>query len=117
MWMQDRVYSMLGLAIKAGKLASGEETCEKIIRSGKAKAILVCRDASDNTKKKFKDMATFRTIPIRLYGEKQGMGQAIGKGSRAVVVVLEDHFAKKILELLEGQRVSGGEAFDESTSL
>lgn len=54
--MNDKVISLLGLAERAGKIASGEFAAEKAVKTGKARLIIVAEDASDNTKKKFSDM-------------------------------------------------------------
>ena len=51
--MNDKVISLLGLAERAGKIASGEFAAEKAVKTGKARLIIVAEDASDNTKKKF----------------------------------------------------------------
>ena len=56
---QDRVLSLIGLATKAGKCASGEFMTENETKSGKAALVIVAEDASDNTKKKFRDMCKF----------------------------------------------------------
>lgn len=50
--MDFKIYAFIGLAAKAGKVLSGEEGCEKCLKSDTVKLILVARDASDNTKKK-----------------------------------------------------------------
>ena len=47
---QDRVLSLVGLATKAGKTASGEFMTESVTKSGKAALVIVAKDASDNTK-------------------------------------------------------------------
>lgn len=48
---QDRVLSLIGLATKAGKCASGEFMTENETKSGKAALVIVAEDASDNTKR------------------------------------------------------------------
>lgn len=68
--MVDRIYSFLGLATKAGKELSGEETCERALKSGKVYLVIVSADASDNTKKKFNDMCSYRSVQIRFFGSK-----------------------------------------------
>ena len=50
---QDRIYSMLGLAMKAGKVVSGEFAVDKSIKDGSAWLVIIASDASDNTTKKF----------------------------------------------------------------
>ena len=47
---------MLSIAKKAGKVASGEFMTENAVKSGGAALVIVAEDASDNTKKKFKNM-------------------------------------------------------------
>ena len=56
---QDRVLSMIGLAQKAGKVASGEFATEKAVKTKKASVVVVASDASDNTKKMFSDMCKY----------------------------------------------------------
>ena len=56
---QNKVLSMLGLATKAGKISSGEFSTEKEIKTGYAALVIVAEDASDNTKKKFKNYNNF----------------------------------------------------------
>ena len=56
---QDKVLSMLGLSAKAGNVASGEFSTEKEVKEGKAHLVIVAGDASDNTKKHFRDICSF----------------------------------------------------------
>ena len=48
-----RALSMIGLAQKAGKVASGEFSTEKAVKEHKAYMVIVADDSSDNTKKNF----------------------------------------------------------------
>lgn len=48
---RDKVLSLIGLAMKAGKCVSGETMTESETKSGKAKFVIVAGDASENTKK------------------------------------------------------------------
>ena len=47
---------MLGLATRSGNLVSGEFMTEKAVKGRKAFLVIVSREASDNTKKKFTNM-------------------------------------------------------------
>lgn len=67
--MNDKVISLLGLAERAGKIASGEFAAEKAVKTGKARLIIVAEDASDNTKKKFSDMCKYYQVPCMLLAE------------------------------------------------
>ena len=98
---QDRVLSLIGLATKAGKCASGEFMTENETKSGKAALVIVAEDASDNTKKKFRDMCKFYEVPIYFYGDKDTLGHAMGKEFRASLAILDEGFAKGIRKQLE----------------
>lgn len=114
---ENKVYSMLGLAVKAGKLVSGDGICEKYIRSGKGRLAIIAQDASLNTKKKYSDMCKFKGIKFRSFGQKELIGKSVGKLERAVLVLTDENFVKKILELIDAldfKEISGGEAFDQS---
>ena len=92
----DKVLSMLGLAAKAGTIASGEFSTEKSVKEGKAFLVIVAEDASDNTKKHFRDMTTFYEVPMYVYATKELLGHAIGKEFRASLAVNSENFANNI---------------------
>jgi len=66
-----------------------------------AELVIVAEDASDNTKKKFKNMCNFYEVPIYFYGDKDTLGHAMGKEFRAMVAVTDAGFAKGIVKHLE----------------
>ena len=92
----DRVISLLGLAAKAGLLASGEFACEKAVKAGSARLLVVAADSSENTKKKFEDMCRFYPTPLLFYSDREKIGQGIGKEYRACAAVLDAGFAAAI---------------------
>lgn len=75
----DRVLSMLGIAAKAGSVASGEFSTEKAVKEGRAYLVIVAQDASDNTKKMFRNMTDFYQVPMYEYSDKEMLGHFIGK--------------------------------------
>lgn len=93
---QSKVLSLISLATKAGKTASGEFCTEKEVKTGRAALVIVADDASDNTKKKFKNMCEFYEVPIYFYKDKDTLGHAMGKEFRASLAVLDEGFAKGI---------------------
>ncbi|HJC44436.1 MAG TPA: ribosomal L7Ae/L30e/S12e/Gadd45 family protein, partial [Candidatus Mediterraneibacter gallistercoris] len=80
---RDKVLSLIGLAMKAGRCASGEMMTESETKSGRARLVIIASDASENTKKKFRDMCKFYKVPIYIYGDKDTLGHAMGKEFRA----------------------------------
>lgn len=91
---QDKVLSLISLATKAGKTASGEFSTEKQVKSGRAAAVIVAKDASENTKKKFRNMCEFYKVPIYFYSDKVSLGHVMGKETRASLAVLDQGFAE-----------------------
>lgn len=97
----DRILSMLGLAMRAGKVVSGEFSVEKRIQKREAWLVLVASDASDNTKKLFRNKCDFYHIPCYIYAGKEALGHAIGKGARASIAILDKGFAEVIQKRLK----------------
>ena len=98
---QNKAISMIGLATKAGKVASGEFCTEKEVKSGRAYLVIVADDASDNTKKKFQNMCDFYKVPIYFFEDKDTLGHAMGKEFRASLAVTDAGFAKGIRKHLD----------------
>ena len=95
---------MLGLAEKAGKIASGEFSTEKAVKSGKAFLVLVAADASENTQKMFRNMCGFYHVPMYAYADREALGHCIGKQYRASLAVLDEGFSRSLeskLKILE----------------
>ena len=82
---------MLGLAMKAGKVSSGEFATDLVI---------LAETASANTQKKFRNMCAYYKVPCILFGDKEQLGRAIGREYRSSLAVCEAHFAEKIAALL-----------------
>ena len=106
--MTDRIFSMIGLATRAGKVVSGEFMTEKMVKSGKAFLVIVSDAASDNTKKMFRNMCEFYKVPFYTYGTKEELGHSMGKEFRASLAVTDEGFAKSI-----GKRLKEAEIITE----
>lgn len=101
MTTNDKVLSMIGLAARAGAVKSGEFLVEKSVKTRHGKLVIVATDASDNTKKMFKDMCSFYHIPFRIFGTKEELGHWTGKAYRASICILDEGFAKSVIERME----------------
>jgi len=98
----DSVLQLLGLAQRAGRVASGEFMTENTVKEGKSWLVIVAMDASDNTKKQFKNMCDYRDIPYREYSDKERLGHAIGKEFRASCSVTDENLAKELVKKIDG---------------
>jgi ribosomal protein L7Ae-like RNA K-turn-binding protein len=72
--MNHRFFSNLGLAMRAGKLATGEEAVLNAIRSGDAKLVILAEDASENTRKKYNDKCNSYEVPLLTIGNREQLG-------------------------------------------
>ncbi len=97
----DKVLSLLGLAMKAGCVASGQTATEAAIKNLTACLVIISTDASDNTKKHFTDMCSYRNIPIVSYSTGEELGHAIGKEIRSNLAVTDEGLSGAILKALE----------------
>ena len=98
---RDKVLSLISLATKAGRCASGEFMTEGQTKSGRASLVVVAEDASDNTKKLFFNKCKYYNIPCFVYGSKQELGEATGNDSRASIAITDRGFSETINRLLE----------------
>lgn len=93
---KTKALSMIGMAQKAGKVASGEFATEKAVKTGKAALVIVAEDSSDNTKKMFSNMCDFYKTPIYFFSDKEELGHAIGKQFRASLAIVDEGFRNTI---------------------
>ena len=100
--MPNRVYGLIGLAMKAGKIKAGEFSVEKSIKQGKAKLVFVAEDASENTIKKFKNSCFHYRIPFYQYGNKDELGKIIGKEMRSSLSIEDEGFGERIVGIMNG---------------
>ena len=105
--VKDKALSLVGLATKAGKTVSGEFSTENSIKRHKARLVLIAGDASDNTKKKFRDKCQFYSVPVYIYGTKDTLGHAMGKQERACAAIEDRGFAKSLVTLFGGNAEYG----------
>lgn len=96
----SKILSLIGLATKAGKIVSGEFSTEKSVKTGNGFLVVAAEDASENTKKKFRNMCSFYQVPIYFYGDKESLGRAMGKEYRACLAVQDENFVKAIMKEL-----------------
>jgi len=96
--------------MKAGRLKTGDSACEKALRNGTAKIILLASDSSDNTKKKYINKAYHYKIPVYIYCCIADLSRCAGVVNRAVFAVADSGFAASIEKRLrDGNIMEAGE--------
>ena len=98
----DSVLQFLGLAQRAGAVKSGEFMTEQTVKEGKSFLVIVAGDASDNTKKQFRDMCAYYKVKYCEYSDKESLGHAIGKEYRASCSITDENLANGLIKKIDG---------------
>ena len=99
--LSKNILSLLGLASRARKISCGDILL-KDIRARSVNYVMICEDASDNTKKKLIDKCTYYKIDYDICGQIDEISQAIGKVNRVAVGIKDRGFADKIKSMIVG---------------
>ena len=88
----------LGLAQKAGKAVSGDFAVQDALRKGKVKILLIAKDASENSRKRLINFCEGKGITTVDVLDREQLGQALGKAPRTAVAIMDNNFAKMIMD-------------------
>lgn len=100
MMINDKFYRMLGLCVKSGNAVFGEGAAKDSLKS-KSQLVVVSADASDNTKKKFKNGCSFYDVPYIECSDRYALGKATGKAFAVVVSITDKGFAESLMNSLK----------------
>ncbi|MBS3970969.1 MAG: ribosomal L7Ae/L30e/S12e/Gadd45 family protein [Clostridia bacterium] len=100
---ENLIYNYLGIAQRAGKIVSGENTLISKGNFHKYTLLIIAHDASQAVKKKFLGKAFNHNIDHLLFGNKENLGKAIGKSPRTVLALTDKNISQKIMELIGGE--------------
>lgn len=98
----DSIPSLLGLALRAGRLAVGEEPVGAACRGHKAYLLLLASDAADNTIRRAShfSQAAKNTICLQLPLTKAELGSGLGRTSCAMAALTDVGFAAAVAKRL-----------------
>lgn len=98
----DKALFYLSLARKAGLAELGEEPVGAAAKAGKARLVIVARDASDHTWRRGLSFVAGTAQPcIRVPYTKDEMGFAIGRTALAMAALTDAGMALSLVEALE----------------
>ncbi len=86
----------LGLAQKAGKVASGDFAVRSALNGGKAKLMLIACDAAEASRREMEYLAKTAGVKVVTGPARAEIGSAIGKSPRTAVVITDNNFAGMI---------------------
>lgn len=111
------VYTLLGLAQRAGKLTAGTDAVIAAVGRGDAKLVLLAADLSENAQKRLRkawqNLPNARSITVWRFGGKADLGQAAGRRPCGVWALGDVNFVSglncKLAVLQKAGRAGRGE--------
>ena len=97
---QNKIFALLGIAMRGRNLVSGETQTLEAVQKGSTGLVIIAEDASDNTVKLFTNKCRYYSIPVFRWGTKESLGHAIGKDLRSSVGVCDAGLANTLIDLL-----------------
>lgn len=100
--MNSKVFGLLGIARRAGRLSMGHDMAMESLMKGKAKLVIITSDASQRLVEEFKRAASFKsnkTIITVANAAMDDIHAAVGYKAK-VLSVDDDGFAQRILQLI-----------------
>lgn len=97
---KSRVFGLLGLGRQGGKGAERRVFHGEVREPGRAYLVIVSEEASENTKKKFRNMCTYYEVPYFEFGSKEELGHATGREMRASLAVQDAGFSEAMKKQL-----------------
>jgi len=93
----NKMYSMLGIARKGGKISIGfDVTCEQV-KKNKSVLVVIAVDASEKTKKNIQYECDKYNCRYIEYGERELIGQCLGKKIVSVLSINDENIATYLL--------------------
>ena len=104
--INNNILGLIGLAMKAGKIAFGADSVEESILKRKVKLVIVSEESSERTKSKFIKLCQNYNIPI-IDGNIDDLSKTIGKSNKAVIGIKDINFANSIQKKYDGGDIIG----------
>lgn len=98
--MKSRVLNMLGIANKAGKVISGEESVINGLQKGKLKMVFVASDASEATTDSISRKCFYYHVEYVNAFASDELSKAIGK-ERKIIGITDEGICNAIRKLME----------------
>ena len=96
----DSLLTLLGLVLRSGKLAVGEEPVRLALLEGTARTVFLAQDASDRARRKVEPK--LGSVPLQVIpASKSELGRALGRESCALCAVTDKGFAQSLERYFE----------------
>lgn len=97
----DRFLGLLGLTLRAGKLAVGETEVHEALKT-RVRAVFVASDAGEHTARKVEPKLTPKAKLIVVPYTKEELGHALGRETCAICAVLDGSLTRSLVKRIPG---------------
>ena len=97
----NKFYNFMGISKKAGFIVEGYNNCEEFIKRRKLYLIILSKEASENTKKKFNNYSQKYRVTVISDLPKEDMGRPLGLEEINIVGISDQKMAKQLIKLWE----------------
>ncbi len=100
-YFERKLASYMGFAAKAGKIASGTNTCIFTMAKGKARLLIIADDMAENSKEKLILAARQNEVEYRVFGHADDLAHYTGRYGAGAFCVTNDNFAEVIAQTID----------------
>lgn len=94
--LQPKVTTLIGFAVKSGKLLLGEYSVESGIKTSKAKLVILAEDVSLRRRNILQLWCQDRNIAFLVMGTKEEFGKLLSKKPLGLMAITDSQMAKAI---------------------
>lgn len=100
-YLERKIASYMGFASKAGKIASGTNTCIFTMAKGKARLLIIACDMAENSKEKLISAARQNDVEYRIFGHADDLAHYTGRYGAGAFAVTDNNFAEVIAQTID----------------
>lgn len=101
--INNKILGLMGLSARAGKICFGTDSTIENIEKKKLKLVIIAKDSSERTKKRFFELCKIHNIHIIEFGTIEQISKSVGKVNKAVIGIKDINLAKEI------EKINGGD--------
>ena len=99
--MVNKVYGLLGISAKAGKIIAGMDIVLENLAKKKVKLVIVAEDASEKTIKNIKYYCEKENVELLIFGNISENSKSIGKHNKAIIGIKSKSLSEEIEKLIK----------------
>lgn len=96
--MNNKIYSMVGIGRKGGKITIGYDATCSDIKNKKSALVIITNDASERTKNNIKLLCDEFKVQIIEFGDKLDLGKSLGREMVSVLSIKDKNIASYLLQ-------------------